>query len=120
MTTTIPPDATGDIYRQLRGDEIRVAEDFVELIDYLSRIEAGISRGDWFYTRSKLPDLIRAADNLREVLSTSDGTEFEAPDARPPFVMVAIRQWAQRYRLGRAIWHPTRRPLRHVPEPDQG
>ncbi|GAA2779168.1 hypothetical protein [Crossiella cryophila] len=97
-------EAADDIYRQLRGEEARVAEDFVELLDYLSRIEAGISRGDWTYTRSRLPGLIRAATNLTEVLSTPDGAELEEPDARPEFVMAAISQWSQRYRLGRAAY----------------
>ncbi|GAA2779189.1 hypothetical protein [Crossiella cryophila] len=102
----LTPVPTGGLHDQLRHQEVRITEDVLALIDYLSRIVSGAGAGNWFYVHEKLPELIRSAYSLTEALSTADGEDFEEPNVRPAMVMAAITSRAHYYLLGCAISPP--------------
>jgi hypothetical protein len=86
--------------------EIRLVEQYVRVLDFVSRCAQAIDHGDWFYLHSKTAQLQDAADGLARVA----GETWEAIDAcepRPRTEVVAAEvAWHGRhYRAGRLL-HP--------------
>jgi hypothetical protein len=51
----------------LTPNELRLVEEYVWVLDFLSRCALGLDRGDWFYLYDKAGELQRAAGQLAEV-----------------------------------------------------
>jgi hypothetical protein len=50
----------------LTSNELRLVEEYVWVLDFLSRCALGLERGDWFYLYDKAGELQRAAGQLAE------------------------------------------------------
>ena len=91
---------------QLRGMELRIAEDMVTVLDYVSRVKQGVDGGEWHYVLDKAAELARAAQRL----SDAAGYEIEERQtkprqaARPAVVKAAVTTWARHYSAGRALY----------------
>lgn len=78
--------------------EMRIAEETVSAIDFMSRLIGGIETGNWHYAADKLHQLTRALDQL--------GTELDRKDqhAAGPPVAAYVAEHSQHYRIGRALY----------------
>lgn len=91
---------------QLRGMELRIAEDMVTVLDYISRVKQGVDGGEWHYVLDKAAELARAAQRL----SDAAGYEIEERQAkprqaaRPSVVTAAVTTWSRHYSAGRALY----------------
>ena len=86
----------------LTTTEERLAEQYVRVLDYLSRCALGIDRGDWFYLYDKAGTLAVEAERLAELA-------HEAHDAprrpRAAAVGAAVAWFGRHYRAARLL-HP--------------
>jgi hypothetical protein len=96
MTTpTIPTDA-----------EIRLAEQYVRVLDLTSRCAQAIEGGDWFYLADKAAQLNDAANGLARVAGqTWEQVCAGGPRPRPEVVRAAVAHHGRHYRAGRLL-HP--------------
>lgn len=92
--------------KQLRGMELRIAEDMASVLDYVSRVKQGVDGGEWHYVLDKAAELARAAKRL----SDAAGYEIEerkakpTQAARPAVIIAAVTTWARHYVAGRALY----------------
>jgi hypothetical protein len=96
MTTpTTPTDA-----------EIRLAEQYVRVLDFLSRCAQAIESGDWFYLYDKAAQLQDATSGLARVAGeTWQQVSAGQPRPRPEVVRAAVAHHGRHYRAGRLL-HP--------------
>jgi hypothetical protein len=91
--------------RGLTTTEMRLAEQYVSVLDYVSRYALGIDRGDWFYLYDKAGDLAIAAKRLSVIAHEA----YDAPRRpRPAAVLAAVAWFGRHYRAARLL---------HPPEP---
>jgi hypothetical protein len=92
--------------------EIRLVEQYVRLLDFISRCAQAIDGGDWCYLYSKTAQLQNAADGLTRV-ATQTWQEIDAgrPRPRPEVVRAEVAYYGRHYRAGRLL-HPHRPPAR--------
>jgi hypothetical protein len=90
----------------LTSSELRLVEDYVWVLDYVSRCALGVERADWFYLYDKASELQRAAGRLAEAaneLYQAADTEGHGP--RGEAVRAAVADHGRHYRAGRLL-HP--------------
>jgi hypothetical protein len=91
-------------------DEQLIAEDFVAVLDYLSRVMQGLDEGHWHYAREKTAALAEAAERLFDRLSAEprrSGDTWPAlarVHADPVRLRAVIAQYGRHYAAGRALY----------------
>jgi hypothetical protein len=95
---------------QLTTIEMRLVEDYLWVIDLLSRCAQGLDGGDWYYLADKAHDLARRAERLAEVAGEiAQAVRDDRPGPRPrrQVVRAAVAFHGRHYRAGRLL-HPQR------------
>jgi hypothetical protein len=94
-TSTNPTDA-----------EIRLVEQYVRVLDFLSRCAQAIEGGDWFYLYDKAAQLQNAASGFARVTGeTWEQVSAGGPRPRPEVVRAEVAHHGRHYRAGRLL-HP--------------
>ena len=98
--------------RGLTAAELRLVEEYVWVLDFVSRCALGVDRADWFYLYDKAGELQRAAARLAELASEAYQASTEGHGPRPEAVRAAVAWHSRHYRAGRLLHpvEPKRRP----------
>jgi hypothetical protein len=89
----------------LTSNELRLVEEYVWVLDFVSRCALGVDRADWFYLYDKASELQRAAGQLAEVVHQAYQTSTQGGGPRPEAVGTAVAWHGRHYRAGRLL-HP--------------
>jgi hypothetical protein len=89
----------------LTSNELRLVEEYVWVLDYVSRCALGVDRADWFYLYDKASELQRAAGRLAEVAHEVYQAATEGHGPRGEAVGAAVAWQGRHYRAGRLL-HP--------------
>jgi hypothetical protein len=82
--------------------EVRLVEQYVSVLDYLSRCAQAIDHGDWFYLYDKAGTLAEKAERLAELAREA----YDAPRRpRKQAVRAAVAWFGRHYRAARLL-HP--------------
>jgi hypothetical protein len=94
--------ATGSRHSGLTTIETRLVEQYVGVLDYISRCVQAIDGGDWFYLHDKAGALADQAERLAELAREA----YDAP-RRPRVLAVraAVAWFGRHYRAARLL-HP--------------
>jgi hypothetical protein len=95
----------------LISNEVRLVEEYVWVLDFVSRCALGVERADWFYLYDKASELQRAAGRLAEVAHQAYQGSTEGHGPRPEAVRAAVAWQGRHYRAGRLL-HPAERKRR--------
>jgi hypothetical protein len=95
---------------RLTSTELRLAEQYVRVLDFVSRCAQAIDHGNWHYLADKAAQLQDAASGL----ASATGQTWQQVDAgrqqpRPEAVRVAVAHLGRHYRAGRLL-HPAQPP----------
>jgi hypothetical protein len=85
--------------------ELRLVEQYVWVLDYISRCALGVERGDWFYLHDKAGELARAAQRLSQLAHQAYQAYIQGHGPRPQVVGAAVAHHGRHYRAGRLL-HP--------------
>jgi hypothetical protein len=85
--------------------ELRLVEQYVWVLDYLSRCAQGVDHGDWFYLYDKASELATAAQRLRQLAHEAYHAATQGHGPRPRAVRTAVAHQGRHYRAGRLL-HP--------------
>jgi hypothetical protein len=86
----------------LTTTEVRLVEQYVSVLDYLSRCAQAIDHGDWFYLYDKAGTLAEQAERLAEFAREA----YDAPRRpRKQAVRTAVAWFGRHYRAARLL-HP--------------
>ena len=89
----------------LTSIEARLVEQYVSVLDYVSRCAQAIDGGDWFYLHDKAGALADQAQRLSAIAREA----YDAPRSpRLPAVRAAVAWFGRHYRAARLL-HPTDR-----------
>jgi hypothetical protein len=91
----------------LTSNELRLVEEYVWVLDYVSRCALGLDRGDWFCLYDKASELKRAAGQLAEVAHQAYQASTQGQGPRPKAVHAAVAWHGRHYRAGQLL-HPTK------------
>jgi hypothetical protein len=87
---------------ELTPIEVRLVEQYVSVLDYLSRCAQAIDHGDWFYLCDKAGTLAEKAERLAELAREA----YDAPRRpRKQAVRAAVAWFGRHYRAARLL-HP--------------
>ncbi len=87
--------------------EIRLVEQYVRLLDFVSRCAQAIDTGNWHYLLAKTAQLEDAAGGLARVArQTWEQVSAGGPRARPEVVRAEVAYHGRHYLAGRLL-HPT-------------
>jgi hypothetical protein len=90
---------------RLAPAELRLVEEYVWTLDFMSRCALGVDRGDWFYLANKAGELATAALRLREIAYEVYRASTQGRGPRPEVVGAAVAWHGRHYRAGRLL-HP--------------
>jgi hypothetical protein len=90
---------------RLTPTELRLVEEYVWVLDYVSRCALGIDRGDWFYLYDKASELASAAQRLSQLAHEAYQASTKGRGPRPEVVRAAVAHHGRHYRAGRLL-HP--------------
>jgi hypothetical protein len=91
---------------QLTSTEVRLAEQYVRVLDFVSRCAQAIDHGDWFYLYDKASQLEDAAGRLAEVAGeTWQQLSAGTPRPRTQAMRAAVAYYGRHYRAARLL-HP--------------
>src|SRR5918994_3222240 len=93
---------------ELTPTEVRLVEQYVSVLDYISRCAQAIDHGDWFYLRDwfYLHDKAGHLADQAERLSAIAREAYDAPrPLRVPAVRAAVAWFRRPYRAARLL-HP--------------
>jgi hypothetical protein len=95
---------------ELSSIEIRLAEQYVSVLDFVSRCAQAVDEGNWHYLWDKAGQLAHAAEQLDQVAGETwnrvrDGGARPRKDA----VAAAVAHWGRHYCAGRLL-HPEAGP----------
>jgi len=91
---------------KLTNTEVRLAEQYVSVLDFVSRCAQAIDSGDWFYLSDKSSELEDVAGRLARVAGeTWDEIKAGKPRLRPEAMRMAVAQFGRHYRAARLL-HP--------------
>jgi hypothetical protein len=88
--------------------ETRLVEDYLWVIDLVSRCAQGLDGGDWYYLADKAQDLAGRAERLAEVagqIAQAVRDDRPGPGPRRQAVRAAVAFHGRHYRAGRLL-HP--------------
>jgi hypothetical protein len=92
---------------RLTDTEVRLAEQYVRVLDFVSRCVQAIDHGDWCYLYDKARQLEDAAGRLATVAGeTWQQRSAGTPPPRTDAVRAAVAHYSRHYRAGRLL-HPT-------------
>jgi hypothetical protein len=91
--------------RGLTPAELRLVEEYVWVLDFVSRCALGMERGDWFYLYDKAGELATAAQRLSQLASEAYQASTQGQGPRPAAVGAAVAWHGRHYRAGRLL-HP--------------
>jgi hypothetical protein len=91
--------------REMTPTELRLVEQYVWVLDFVSRCALGVDRGDWFYLYDKAGELATAAQQLREIAHQAYQASTQGHGPRPEVVGAAVAWHGRHYRAGRLL-HP--------------
>lgn len=83
---------------RLRGMEQRIAEDMIEILDFVSRVKQGVDSGEWHYVLDK------AGEHLKKAAEYEIDRKPRDPAARPKAIVATITSGARHYVAGRALY----------------
>jgi hypothetical protein len=87
--------------------EIRLVEQYVRVLDFVSRCAQAIEGGDWFYLADKAAQLEDAASGLARVTGeTWQAVSAGGPRPHADIVRAQVAYHGRHYRAGRLL-HPT-------------
>jgi hypothetical protein len=87
---------------ELTPTEVRLVEQYVSVLDYVSRCAQAIDNGDWFYLYDKSGTLAERAERLAELAREA----YDAPRRpRRQAVRAAVAWFGRHYRAARLL-HP--------------
>jgi hypothetical protein len=86
----------------LTATEIRLVEQYVSVLDYMSRCAQAIDHGDWFYLYDKAGTLAEYAERL-SILAREAYDAPRRPRTEP--VQMAVAWFGRHYRAARLL-HP--------------
>ena len=92
----------------LTDTETRLVEDYLWVIDLMSRCAHGLDGGDWSYLNDKAQDLARRATRLADTAGQiAQAIRDQRPEPRPrrEAVRAAVAFHGRHYRAGRLL-HP--------------
>jgi hypothetical protein len=89
----------------LTSNELRLVEEYVWVLDFVSRCALGVDRADWFYLYDKASELQRAAGHLAGVAHQAYQASTQGHGPRPEAVRAAVAWQGRHYRAGRLL-HP--------------
>jgi hypothetical protein len=92
----------------LTDTETRLVEDYLWVIDLISRCAQGLDGGDWYYLADKAQDLARRAERLADTagqLAQAVRDDRPVPRPRREAVRAAVALHGRHYRAGRLL-HP--------------
>ena len=94
----------------LTSIETRLAEQYVWVLDFVSRCALAVDEGNWHYLWDKAGQLAHAADRLDQVAG-ENWTQVSGGGPRPrkDAVVAAVAHWGRHYRAGRLL-HPEAGP----------
>ena len=91
--------------RRLTNTELRLAEQYVSVLDFVSRCAQAVEEGNWYYLLDKSRQLEDAAERLQGIA----GEAYEAAQAgkrpRADAVRAAVAWYGRHYRAARLL-HP--------------
>jgi hypothetical protein len=90
---------------RLTPAELRLVEQYVWVLDYMSRSAQGIDHGDWFYLYDKAGELTTAAQRLSQLAGEAYQAATQGHGPRPQAVAAAVAWQGRHYRAGRLL-HP--------------
>jgi hypothetical protein len=91
---------------KLTDTEIRLAEQYVSVLDFVSRCAQAIDHGDWFYLWDKAGQLEDAASRLTRIASeTCRDIDAGTPRPRKQAMRAAVAHYGRHYRAARLL-HP--------------
>jgi hypothetical protein len=91
---------------RLTNRETRVAEEYVSVLDFVSRCAQAIDTGNWFYLYDKAGQLERAAGQLRETAAENwKAIGAGMPKPRRDVMRTAVAYFGRHYRAARLL-HP--------------
>jgi hypothetical protein len=92
---------------RLTSTEVRLAEQYVWVLDFVSRCAQAVDHGDWFYLYDKAGQLEDAAGRLARIAGEA-WQEISAgkPPPRKQAMRAAVAYYGRHYRAGRLL-HPT-------------
>jgi len=93
---------------ELTDTETRLVEDYMWVIDLVSRCAQGLDGGDWYYLNDKAQDLARRAQRLADTAGQiAQAIRDDRPGSRPrrQAVRAAVAFHGRHYRAGRLL-HP--------------
>lgn len=94
--------ATSSRHSGLTTTETRLVEQYVSVLDYVSRCAQAIEGGDWFYLYDKAGALADQAERLAVIAREA----YDAPRRRRrPAVWAAVAWFGRHYRAARLL-HP--------------
>jgi len=85
--------------------ELRLVEEYVWTLDFVSRCAMGVDRGDWFYLFDKAGELATAAQRLSQIAHQAYQASTQGHGPRPEVVGAAVAHHGRHYRAGRLL-HP--------------
>jgi hypothetical protein len=102
---------------RLTDAEVRLAEQYVSMLDFVSRCAQAIDGGDWFYLHDKAGQLEDAAGRLARITGEA-WQEIRAGKPRPrtEAIRAAVAYFGRHYRAARLL-HPAE-PRREGGGPD--
>jgi hypothetical protein len=92
----------------LTSIEVRLAEQYVWVLDFVSRCAQAVDEGNWHYLWDKTGQLSHAADRLATVAAEAAQASGNARP-RKDAVAAAVAHWGRHYRAGRLL-HPATAP----------
>jgi hypothetical protein len=91
---------------KLTNTEVRLAEQYVSVLDFVSRCAQAIDAGDWFYLYDKAGQLEGAAGRLAEIAGeTWHEITAGMPRPRTEAMRTAVAWFGRHYRAARLL-HP--------------
>jgi hypothetical protein len=94
---------------QLTSLEVRLAEQYVSVLDFTSRCAQAVEGGNWYYLADKAAQLHHATGHLVEIASEAERATRQptrrTPRPRPLAVCAAFAHYGRHYRAGRLL-HP--------------
>jgi hypothetical protein len=90
----------------LTTTELRLVEQYVWVLDFMSRVAQGLDGGDWYYLNDKAHQLQRASGQLAEIArEIADQVQAGKRRPRAEVVRAAVAHHGRHYRAGRLL-HP--------------
>jgi hypothetical protein len=91
---------------RLTTTEVRLVEQYVSVLDYLSRCAQAIDHGDWYYLADKAGSLAYQAEQLAAITGEVEQTGRQRGRwPRPQAIRAAVAHHGRHYRAARLL-HP--------------